>query len=61
MFTILYTFLTENIGTIAVGLVILGIVAAIVGTMIRRRLSGRPPIGCDCAGCAGCSGCAAKK
>lgn len=45
-------FITNNWGTILVGLIVLAIVGAIVGNMIKRTKAGKPA-GCDC----GCSGC----
>jgi hypothetical protein len=48
------TFISENIGTIVVGLAILGIVAAIVVKMVKDKKKGKH-IGCDCGSCSGCS------
>ncbi len=46
-------FLAANIGTIAVGAVLLGIVAMIVRNMVKDRKVGN----CSCGGsCPGCSG-----
>ncbi len=45
-------FLTENLGTIIVGLVVAGVVAAIIIKLVRDKRKGKH-IGCDC-GCAGC-------
>ena len=46
------SFLTQNIGTIAVGLIIAGIVAAVVIKIVRDKKRGKC-VSCDC-GCAGC-------
>ncbi|MDR1156903.1 MAG: FeoB-associated Cys-rich membrane protein [Oscillospiraceae bacterium] len=43
------TVLAENLGTILVGLVVLGILAAIVAKLIRDKRKGKC-VGCDC-GC----------
>ena len=46
-------FLSENLGTLVVGLVLVGLVTAIVMHLIRNRRKGKC-ISCDC--CGGCSG-----
>jgi hypothetical protein len=43
--------LTENLGTILVGLVVFGILAAVVAKLIRDKRKGKC-VGCDC-GCGG--------
>lgn len=48
------TFLSANIGTIVVGLIVLGIVAANIYNMIKKKKSGKS-IGCGC-GCENCPG-----
>lgn len=51
------TWITANIGT----LVVLAVLVAIVGAIIRRLYRNRKNGGCSCGGgCAGCSGCAAS-
>jgi hypothetical protein len=56
-------FLAENWGTIVVGLVVAGIVAAIIVKIIRDKRKGKSVV-CDCSSCEGCHGgasCGAKK
>ena len=54
-------FLSENLGTLVVGLVLVGIVTAIVMQLIRNRRKGKC-ISCDCCGgCSGSSSCSAKQ
>ncbi|MGI5935562.1 MAG: FeoB-associated Cys-rich membrane protein [Oscillospiraceae bacterium] len=45
-------FLTENLGTIIISLVLLAVVALIIANMARKRKRGQSA-GCGC----GCSGC----
>jgi 1-aminocyclopropane-1-carboxylate deaminase/D-cysteine desulfhydrase-like pyridoxal-dependent ACC family enzyme len=42
-------YLAENIGTIVVGLIVAGILAAIIAKLVRDKKNGKC-IGCDC-GC----------
>jgi hypothetical protein len=44
-------FLTANIGTIVVGLILLGIVGAVVNNMVKKHKSGGTSCGCGCEGC----------
>lgn len=46
------TFLSENLGTILVGIIVAGIVAAIITKIIRDKRKGKSVV-CDC-GCGGC-------
>ena len=47
----------ENIGTIAVGLVLLAVVILIVRIMMRDKKQGKSSCGGNCAGCAACGVC----
>ncbi|GHU83486.1 hypothetical protein FACS1894196_3460 [Clostridia bacterium] len=47
------TFLSENLGTIVIGLLVVGIVAPIVVKLVRDTRRGKH-VGCDC-GCGGCA------
>ena len=47
----------ENIGTIAVGLVLLAVVILIVRIMMRDKKQGKSSCGGNCAGCAACGSC----
>ena len=53
-------FLTNYGGTIAVGAVVLAIIALIIVKRVKYRKAGKSSCGCDCAGCAGC-GCGCGK
>ena len=44
-------YLAANIGTIAVGLVLLIIVAAIIYHMVKNKKSGKSSCGCGCENC----------
>jgi hypothetical protein len=50
----MFAFLLKNLGTIAVGAVLLGIVALVVASIVRDKKRGRH-IGCDCD-CSSCPG-----
>jgi hypothetical protein len=43
-------FLSENIGTIIVGLVVAGIVAAVIIKLVRDKKKGKC-VGCNCGSC----------
>ena len=45
-------FLAENYGTIIAALVVAGIVAASVITLIRNKKKGKSTCGCGCENCA---------
>jgi hypothetical protein len=45
------TFIMANIGTIAVGLVLLAVVGAIIRSMINDKKKGKSSCGCGCEGC----------
>lgn len=47
----------ENIGTIAVGLVLLAVVILIARGMIRDKKQGKSSCGGNCASCGGCGCC----
>ncbi len=49
--------ISANIGTIVVGLILLAVVALIVRGMIRDKKQGKSSCGGNCAGCAGCGSC----
>ena len=53
------TWFAANLGTIAVPIVLLAVVAAIIAGMRRDRRMGKNSCGVRCGGCGGsCSGCA---
>ena len=47
----------ENIGTIAVALVLLAVVILIVRIMMRDKKQGKSSCGGNCASCGGCCAC----
>jgi hypothetical protein len=47
------TWITANLGTLAIGLLVLGIVAAIVCKLVRDKKKGKH-LGCDCGSCGAC-------
>lgn len=54
--------LSANIGTILIAIVLFAIVAAIVVKLVRDKKQGKSTCGCNCPGChggscGGCSGC----
>ena len=46
------SWITENLGTILITLVLLVIVGAIVATLLKNRKKGKSSCGCGCAHCA---------
>ncbi len=44
-------FITENIGTIIVGIIILAVVAGITVKLIRDKNKGKTSCGCGCSNC----------
>lgn len=54
----MFAWFTANLGTLAVLLVLVAVIAAIVRTLHRDRGMGKNSCGAKCGkGCAGCSGC----
>ncbi len=49
----MFTWIAENLGTIIISVVLLGIVAAIVVKLIKDKRRGRSSCGCGC-GCGSC-------
>jgi hypothetical protein len=54
------SFLAENIGTIAVGLVVAAIVAAIIIKTVRDKRRGKSSCSCGCSGCGAAADCGGK-
>ncbi len=48
----MFTFITENLGTILIGVVLAAIVAAIIVALVRKKKSGRTACSCGCQNCA---------
>ena len=53
--------LVANGGSVAVGVVVLAVIAAIVAGMIKNRKKGQSTCGCGCASCALSGQCHASK
>ncbi len=49
--------ISANIGTILISLVLLAVVALIIRSMMRDKKQGRSSCGGNCAGCAACGAC----
>lgn len=49
--------ISANIGTILISLVLLAVVALIIRSMMRDKKQGRSSCGGNCAGCAACGSC----
>ncbi|MGI5896619.1 MAG: FeoB-associated Cys-rich membrane protein [Oscillospiraceae bacterium] len=54
------TWLSENISSILIGVVLLAVVAAVILYMVRNRRKGKSSCGCGCAGCS-MNGCCHQK
>ena len=48
----MFSWITENLGTILITLVLLVIVGAIVAPLLKNRKKGKSSCGCGCAHCA---------
>ena len=53
--------LSQNIATILICLVLTLIVGGAIAVIIRDRKKGRSSCGCDCGSCPGCGSCGAKQ
>lgn len=47
----MHTWITHNLGTLLIGLVLLAAVAAIVVHLVRKKKRGASSCSCSCAGC----------
>lgn len=47
---VMFAFITENLGTIVVGVLMLVAVTGIFAGLIKKRRSGKP-VGCNCGNC----------
>ncbi len=54
-------FITENLGTIAVLLVVIAIVGLIVYKLYKDKKAGKLSCGCNCSGCANAGACHASR
>lgn len=57
----MFTWILENIGTILICIVLLGIVAAVIAGMLRDRKKGKSSCGGNCTHCAMHGTCHSKK
>ena len=55
------TWLSDNIGTIVISLILVAIVAGIIFKMVRDKKKGRSSCGCNCGCCALKDSCHPKK
>ena len=49
--------ISANIGTILISLVLLAVVTLIIRSMVHDKKQGKPSCGGNCAGCAACGSC----
>ena len=49
--------ISANIGTVLISLVLLAVVALIIRSMMRDKKQGKSSCGGNCAGCAACGAC----
>ncbi|MDE5671723.1 MAG: FeoB-associated Cys-rich membrane protein [Eubacterium sp.] len=45
-------FLTENLATIIIAVIVIGILAAVIAKMIKDKKKGKTSCGCGCENCA---------
>ena len=57
----MFTWISENIGTIFIGAILAAVVAAVIVHMVRNKKRGRSSCGCGCSGCAMNGSCHPKK
>ena len=57
----MFTWISENIGTIFIGAILAAAVAAVIVHMVRNKKRGRSSCGCGCSGCAMNGSCHPKK
>lgn len=55
------TWISENIATIIICMILLAIIAAVIGKMVRDKKKGKSSCGCGCANCAMNGSCHSKK
>ncbi|MBQ2390548.1 MAG: FeoB-associated Cys-rich membrane protein [Clostridia bacterium] len=57
----MFAWIVENIGTIVVCAVLIGVVALIITIMVRNKKKGKSSCSCGCSGCAMSEHCHSKK
>jgi len=55
------TWISENIATIIICVILLAVIAAIIGKMVRDKKKGKSSCGCGCANCTMNGSCHSKK
>ena len=55
------SWISQNIATIVICIVLLAIVAAIIAKLVKDRKKGKSSFGCNCAHCAMAGSCHSKK
>lgn len=55
------TWISGNIATIIICAVLIAVVAAVIGKMVRDKRKGKSSCGCGCEGCAMSGSCHSKK
>lgn len=55
------TWISENFATIIICVILLSVVAAVIGKMVRNKRNGRSSCGCGCADCPMSGSCHPKK
>ena len=54
------SFISSNLSTIIVGLVVFAIVAAVVVKLVRDKINHKSSCGCGCSGCPSAGSCGVK-
>ncbi|MBQ1771134.1 MAG: FeoB-associated Cys-rich membrane protein [Clostridia bacterium] len=55
------SWLSENLGTIIVAVLLIGVISAVIAGLIRDRKKGKSSCGCNCAHCAMAQSCHSRK
>lgn len=55
------SWLSENLGTIIVAVLLIGVISAVIASLIRDRKKGKSSCGCNCAHCAMAQSCHSRK
>lgn len=53
--------ISANIGTILISLVLLAVVVLIIRDLAGKRKQGKSSCGCDCSNCAACGACHSRR
>lgn len=55
------TWISENIATIIICVILLAVISAVIGKMVRDKKKGKSFCGCGCANCPMSGSCHSKK